>query len=70
MMITSKMWPLECLQGFSLIWSGDLVSDSKWPSFELDLETTKTNILSNIHDDYLKKFESGVLTMFSFDLAW
>ena len=70
MMITSKMWPLECLQGFSLIWPGDLVSDSKWPSFELDLETTKTNILSNIHDDYLKKFESGVLTMFSFDLAW
>ena len=37
-----------------LIWSGDLVSDTKWPSFELNLET-KTSILSNIHDDYFKK---------------
>ena len=54
MMITSKMWPLERQQGFPLIWPGDLVSDIKWPSFKLDLEIIKTNILSNIYDDYLK----------------
>ena len=54
MMITSKMWPLENQQGFPFIWPGDLVSDIKWPSFKLDLEIIKTNILSNIYDDYLK----------------
>ena len=57
MMITSKMWPLECQQGFPLIWPGDLVSDIKWPSFKLDLEIIKANILSNIYDDYLKKYD-------------
>ena len=57
MMITSKMWPLECQQDFTLIWPGDLVSDTKWASFKLDLEIIKTNILSNIYDDYLKKFD-------------
>ena len=55
MMITSKMWPLESQQGLPLIWPGDLVSDIKWPSFNLDLEVIKTNILCNIYDDYLKK---------------
>ena len=69
MMITSRMWPLERQQGFSLIWSGDLVSDIKWPSLKLDLEIIKTNILSNIYDDYLKNVTSGVLKRFSFDLA-
>ena len=64
------MWPLECQQGFTLFWPGDLVSDSKWPGFELDLEIIKTNILSNIHDDYSKHVTSGVLTRFSFNLAW
>ena len=54
-MITSKKWPLEHQQGFPLIWPGDLVSDIKWPSFKLDLEIIKTNILSNIYDDYLNK---------------
>ena len=53
-----------------MIWTGDLVSDSKWPSFELDIEIIKTNILSYIHDDYLKNVTLGVLTRFSFDLAW
>ena len=47
-----------------------LLSGSKWPSFEQDLEITKRNILSNIHDDYLKNVTSGVLTRFSFDLSW
>ena len=51
MVITSKMCPLEHQQGFPLIWPGDLVSDI---SFKLDLEIIKTNILSNIYDDYLK----------------
>ena len=50
MMITSKMWPLEHQQGFPLIWPGELVFDIKWPSFKLDLEIIKTNILSNIYD--------------------
>ena len=63
------MWPLECQQGFPLIWPGDVVFDSKWPSFKRDLEIIKTNILSNIHD-YLKNVTSGVLTRFSFDFAW
>ena len=65
-----KMWPLEHQQGFPLIWPGDLVSDIKWPSFKLNLEIIKTNILSNIYDDYLKNVTSGELTWFSFDLAW
>ena len=52
MMITSKMWPLEHQQDFPLIWPGELVFDIKWPSFKLDLEIIKTNILSNIYDDY------------------
>ena len=41
---------------------------AKSPSFELDLEMVKANILSNIHD-YVKKVTSGVLTRFFFDLA-
>ena len=69
-MITSKMWPVERQQGFHLIWPGDLVSDIKWPNFKLDLEIIKINILSNMYDDYLKNVTSGVLTKFSFDLAW
>ena len=69
MMITSKIWPLEGHQGFLLIWAGDLVSDIKWPSFKLDLEIIKMNILSNTYDDYLQNVTSGVLTSFSFDLA-
>ena len=67
-MITSKMWPLERQQGFLLICTDGLVSDIKWPSFKLDLEIIKTNILSNIYDDYLKSVTSGVLTRFS--LIW
>ena len=64
MMITSKMWPVEHQQGFPLIWPGELVFDIKWPSFKLDLEIIKTNILSNIYDDYLKNVTYGVLTVF------
>ena len=39
---------------------GDLVFDSKWPSFELDLEITKTNMLCKIHDDCLKNVTTRV----------
>ena len=60
MMITSKMWPLEHQEGFPLIWSGELVFNIKWPSFKLDQEIIKTNILSNIYDDYFKNVTSGV----------
>ena len=69
-MIASKMWPLESWNVFPLIWPGDRVFDPKWPSIELDLEITKANILSNIHDDCFKNVTSGVLTSFSFDLTW
>ena len=34
--------------------AGDLVFDPKLPSFELDLERIKKNILSKIHDDCFK----------------
>ena len=40
-----------------------------WPSFKLDLEIIKTNILSKIHDDCLKNVTGRVLTRFSADLA-
>ena len=64
------MWPLECEQGFPLIWPGDLVFDPTWPSFKLDLEIIKTKILGKIHDDCFKNVTSRVLTRSSFDLAW
>ena len=41
-----------------------------WPSFNLDLEIIKTNILSKIHDDCFKNVTSRVVTRPSFDLAW
>ena len=51
------------------MWPSDLVSDPKWPSFKLDLEIIKTNILSKIHDDCLKNVTARVLTRFSADFA-
>ena len=41
-----------------------------WPSFELQLDIIKKNILSVIHDDYFKTVISKIITRFSFDLAW
>ena len=69
-MFAWKMWPLECYQGFPLIWPGDLVFDPRWPSFESDLEIITTNIVSKIHDDCLINVTARVLTKFSADLAW
>ena len=43
--------------------------DPKCPSFELDLEIIKTNILSKIYDDCFKNVTARVLTRFSADLA-
>ena len=60
MTITLKMWPLECYQGFPLVWPGDLGLDPKWLRFELTLEIMKANILSKIHDDYYKNVTSSV----------
>ena len=57
------------LTNILLIWSGDLVLDSKWPSFELDLENTKVNILSKIHNDCFKNVIPRVITRFYADLA-
>ena len=58
------------LWSFLLIWPGDLVFDPMWPSFKLDLEIIKTNILSKIHDDCFKNVTTRVLTKFSADFAW
>ena len=69
MMIVSKMWPLECKQGFQLIWPDDLDFDPTWPSFTHILELIKTNILSKIHDYCFKNVTARVLTRFSADLA-
>ena len=59
------MWSVN---SFLLIWPGDLVFDPMWPSFELDLEIIKTNILSKVHDDCFKSVTTRVLK-FSADLA-
>ena len=61
---------------FFLDLPSDTVFDPKWPSFKLGLEITKTNIKSNIHDDYFKNVTSGVLTRLTwlgdlvFDKKW
>ena len=67
--LLKKMWSLECEQGLPLIWPGDLVFYSKWPSFKLDLEIIKTNILSKIHDDCFINVTARVSTRFYTDLA-
>ena len=67
MMIVSKIDRLS-VNSFLLIWPGDLIFHPMWPSFELDLELIKTNILSKIHDDCFKNVTARVLT--SFLLIW
>ena len=56
------------LEGLPFIWPCDLVFDPKWPSFELDLEILKTNILSKIHDDCFKNVTASVNKIFP--LTW
>ena len=36
MKIWPKLWPLECSQGFSIIWPTDLIFDPGWSMFNLD----------------------------------
>lgn len=43
--------------------------DPEWHSFTLELEH-KTNIVSNIDDNYFKSVTSGMLTRFTFDLGF
>ena len=47
----------------------DFFFDSKWPSFETDLEIIKTTILSKIHDDCFINVTARVLTRFYTDVA-
>ena len=68
MMIISKC-DLWSFNSFLLIWPGDLFLDPMWPSFKLDLEFIKTNILSKIHDYCFKNVTARVITRFYADLA-
>ena len=62
MKILWNIWPLERSQGFSIFRPTDLVFDGTWPSFELDLDIIKMNILTNIHKDPMKNVTSRVVT--------
>ena len=66
----SKLWPLECQQGFSLIWPTDLVFDPTWPRFELGLKIIEMNILTKSDEDWVKTVTARVLTRFFFDLTY
>ena len=74
-----KMWPLKCPQGFSIIWSCDLLFDPTWPSFELDQDIVKMIILSKSDEDWTNTVASIACSQgFSmicptdlvFDLTW
>ena len=65
MMIASKNVTARVLTRFSAdLVPGDLVFDPKWPSFKLDLELIKTNILSKIRDDCFKNVTASVNKVF------
>ena len=68
-MITLKKVTSRVFRMFSFDLICHLVFDSKWSSFEVDLEIIKTNILSKIHDNYFKTESSRMLTSFFFNLA-
>ena len=70
MKIGPKLWPLECSQGFSMIWPTDLVSDPMSPIFELDWDTVKMIILSKFDDDWAKTVAPRVFTKFFNDLTY
>ena len=48
MMIYFKNVTSRVLTRFPLFWPADTAFYNKWPSFELELEIIKTNILSKI----------------------
>ena len=64
MMIHWKISPLERSQGFPIFRPTDLVLDRSWPSFDLDLDIIKVNILTNIHEDLMKNMASREVTRF------
>ena len=73
-----KMWPQEYSIVFSLTWSGDLLFDPTWPSFELVGEIVEDIILSKFEVDQAENVASRVLQGFSmiwscdllFDQTW
>jgi hypothetical protein len=54
------MWPLECKQDFSKIWPSDLLFDPTPPTFELNRDIIKINILSKSDEDWVKIVASRV----------
>ena len=70
MKIGQILWPLECSNGFSMIWPIDLVLDPMSPIFELDRDIVKMIVLSKFDEDWTKTVVSRVFTRFFFDLAY
>ena len=70
MKIGPKMWPLECSQGFSMIWPTDLVTDPTSPIFELHRDIVKMIILSKFDEDWTKNVAFRVFTRFFHDLTY
>ena len=60
MKIGPKLWPLECSQGFSMIWPTDLVFDRTSPIFETEWDIVKMIILSKFDDNQTKAVVSRV----------
>ena len=56
------MWPLEHTQGFSKIWTCDLVFHPTWTVFKLIRVFIKTNILTNFHDNRTENVNSREYT--------
>lgn len=46
MKIGSKMWSLECSQGFPPIWAGDLIFDPMWPILKHIKQIIPNNIMN------------------------
>ena len=70
MKIGPKLWPLECSQGFSMIWPTDLVFDPTSPIFETEWDIVKMIILSKFDEDWTKTVASRVFTRFVHDLTY
>ena len=70
MIIRLKRWPLEHTQGFSKIWSSNLVFDLKWPIKDLVWDFIKTNILTMVHDNQTKSVASRAYTSQKVDDTW